>query len=354
MLRTLASGVVLALSLAAPALSATYGTLDGSRPLIIAHRGASGYLPEHTLAAYELAIQMGADIVEPDLQTTSDGELVAMHDSSLTRTTNVEALFAPRNGGYSVSDFTLAEIRTLTVEPASSTASTSYPGYTPSMADPFKVPTFSEVMDFVNAHNSSSGDDIGIYPEAKTPNSTAMNTKILEEMQAKGFTDPSDNAYLQTFSHAGARELAELQVLFGLDNHVAALGYAQLTDEGYGLYDATTRTTSLLSDLALFADGLGVSLSGSAFGAEFIEAAHDLGMVVHGWTFNRSERDSAFDQYEQWVDAGIDGIFTNYTDLAADYLNTRDLAAVPVPAGLPLLLSGIGALAFLRRRRRSA
>lgn len=351
MYRTFLAGAAAAALLAAPALAASYNTLSGETPLVIAHRGASGYLPEHTLAAYELAIRMGADIVEPDLQTTSDGVLIAMHDSTLNRTTNVETVLGMRNGGYRVSDYTYAEIRQLTVEPASSTASTSYPGYTPTMADPFKVPTFAEVMAFVNAHNTASGDDIGIYPEAKTPNSTAMNQQILNEMKAAGFDAPEDHAILQTFSHAGARELAELQALMGMDNTIAALGYARLTDDGFGLLDATTGQVSLLSDLALFADGLGVSLSGSAMGAEFIQAAHALGMTVHGWTFNKSNRDDAYAQYEFWVDAGMDGIFTNYTDLAVDYLAERNaVSEVPLPAGLPLLLAGLGGFAVLRRR----
>ncbi|MCO4093756.1 MAG: hypothetical protein HEQ37_05780 [Acidovorax sp.] len=107
-----------------------------AQPQVIAHRGASGYLPEHTLGGYELAIRMGADFIEPDLQITKDGALVAIHDDTLTRTTNVAALFAQRNGGYKVSDFTLAEIKTLTVVPTS-TGKTSYPGFTPSAASPF-------------------------------------------------------------------------------------------------------------------------------------------------------------------------------------------------------------------------
>ncbi|MCE8472649.1 hypothetical protein LZ189_27030, partial [Rhodovulum sulfidophilum] len=129
--------IIAALSLGlfstAPAGAASlYNTLDGNAPLIVAHRGASGYLPEHTLGGYELALEMGADVIEPDLQMTADGVLVAMHDATLARTTNVEALFAPRNGAYRVSDFTLAEIKSLTVEPTGATASTDYPGFAPS------------------------------------------------------------------------------------------------------------------------------------------------------------------------------------------------------------------------------
>ncbi|GGE37234.1 glycerophosphoryl diester phosphodiesterase [Primorskyibacter flagellatus] len=349
MTRNLVAGTVIALALTTPAFAATYNTLSGQAPLVIAHRGASGYLPEHTLGAYELAIRMGADVVEPDLQTTRDGVLVAMHDSTLTRTTNVEDLFAPRNGGYRVSDFTLAEIKTLTVEPTR-TASTSYPGYTPSMSDPFTVPTFAEVMEFVNAHNTTSGAKIGIYPEAKTPNSFAMNAQILEEMQSHGFTDRSDNSFIQTFSHEGARQLSLMQDILGMDNAIAALGYAQLTPEGYALYDSTTRTSNLLSDLALFVDGLGVSLGG-ALSAEFIAEAHALGLQVHGWTFRPTTAEAAEEQFLPWLEAGMDGFFTDYSLLAVEFLEAHELNAVPVPAGLPLLAGGFGALALLRRRR---
>ena len=106
---------------------------DATQPQVIAHRGASGYLPEHTLGGYELAIKMGADFIEPDLQISKDGALVAIHDDTLQRTTNVTSLFAQRNGGYKVADFTLAEIKTLTVLPTG-TGKTSYPGFTPSAA----------------------------------------------------------------------------------------------------------------------------------------------------------------------------------------------------------------------------
>lgn len=142
-----------------------FSTLDGDAPLVIAHRGASAYLPEHTLAGYELAIRMGADIVEPDVQLTSDGALVAMHDTELTHTTDVVSVFAPRNGGDKVSDFTLAEIRTLTVMPTSP-ASTGHPGFTPSGPDAFKVPTLREVLDLVTAHTRHRRERRGA-PEAQ-------------------------------------------------------------------------------------------------------------------------------------------------------------------------------------------
>ena len=100
-----------AVCLAALVLAGCGGSDDApAQPQVIAHRGASGYLPEHTLGGYELAIRMGADFIEPDLQITKDGALVAIHDDTLNRTTNVATLFAQRNGGYKVSDLSLIHI----------------------------------------------------------------------------------------------------------------------------------------------------------------------------------------------------------------------------------------------------
>jgi glycerophosphoryl diester phosphodiesterase len=199
-LRRLAAALALA-TIAAPAAAATFSTLSGNAPIVIAHRGASGYLPEHTLGAYELGMRMGADYIEPDLQLTADGHLVAMHDTTLTRTTDVEALF-PGRSSYAVIDFTLAEIRTLTVKPTAATAATSYPGFTPSAPEPFRVPTFAEVLAFLNAYNAANGTTIGVYPEAKTPNPPAINRQIVEDLKAAGFTAPEDGVFIQSFSYA--------------------------------------------------------------------------------------------------------------------------------------------------------
>ena len=348
MFRLIATGFAVATAFAAPSFAASFNTLSGEAPLVIAHRGASGYLPEHTLAAYELAIQMGADIVEPDLQTTKDGYLVAMHDSWLARTTNVETVLGERNGSYNVSEYTLAEIKTLTVE---TSAGNTYPGYTPSMAEPFKVPTFQEVMDLVKAHNTATGDKIGVYPEAKVPSAETMNRQILTEMQANGFTTREDNSFVQTFSAQGAADLAAIQDELGMDNQIAVLGYAQVTAEGFGVYDYPTGTINALADLALFADGVGVNLG--SLTSEFIVAAHDLGLAVHGWTFNQSTEEDALASQQAWIDAGMDGLFTNYTDLTRAIVDAN-VSAVPLPAGLPLMLAGVGSLAVIRRRRKAA
>jgi len=120
-------------AVAPAATAATFPTLTGAAPLVIAHRGASGYLTEHSLASYELAMRMGADIIEPDLQLTRDGHLIAFHDASLLNDnpdgpalTDIADRFAPRNGGYLVQDFDLTEIQSLTTYPRLA-AGTEYP-----------------------------------------------------------------------------------------------------------------------------------------------------------------------------------------------------------------------------------
>ena len=189
--------LVAALLFAAPAARA-------ADPLVIAHRGASGYLPEHTLAGYELAVKMGADFIEPDLQLTRDGVLVAMHDDTLPRTTNVAELFAPRNGAYKVADFTLAEIATLTVKPTT-TGATSHPGFTP-LNPELRVPTFDAVIALAKSQSALAGRTVGIYPEAKQAD-PVMEDKLLDALARAGLTRAADKVFMQSFSDATVKNL---------------------------------------------------------------------------------------------------------------------------------------------------
>lgn len=354
MFRSLPTAGAFALLLSLPAGAVTFDTLSGAAPLVIAHRGASGYLPEHTLAGYELAIQMGADIVEPDVSMTSDGYLVVMHDSTLDRTTDVEDLYAPRNGGYRVSDFTLAEIKTLTVQPTG-TAATEYAGYTPSMANPYAVPTFDEFLDFVSSYNAANGTSIGVYPESKIPATSVQNAAIVQAMADHGFTSASQNSYIQSFDHQAIQEMAGMEAALGMEVPLATLGYQIDLGGVYGLYDYVNGSVSLLSDIATYADGIGAYLGvGTAYELTegFIDAAHALGLEVHGWTFAEADDALAFDLYATYIGYGIDGIFTNYTAQAVAALDSLQAPApVPLPAAMPLLLAGLGAAGLLGRRR---
>ncbi|WP_411957431.1 glycerophosphodiester phosphodiesterase family protein [Paracoccus homiensis] len=337
---------------AAPAFAASYNTLTGEKPLVVAHRGASGYLPEETLGSYELSMQMGADLIEPDLQLTRDGHLVAMHDSTLTRTTNVEDLFATRNGNYYVKDFTLAEIKSLTVQPtgALSRPDSTYPGFTPSMADPYKVPTFAEVLDLLSAYNDANGTRIGIYPESKAPHDAAKNALIVQTLKDKGFSDAEDRVILQTFSKESVADLADLIAGHDVSAEIAQLGAVRVQDGLFGVRGSDG--FSSLSQIAAVATGVGVSASGIT--REFIAEAHALGLKVHAYTFRPLSQEEAIAMITPFLDWGLDGFFTDYTDFGRTAVDSHDLAPVPLPAGMPLLLAGLGGFAWLRRRKAAA
>ncbi len=332
------------------AQSAPFNTLEGATPIVIAHRGASGYLPEHTLAAYELAAKMGADYIEPDLQFTKDGALVAIHDTTLTRTTDVADKFAQRNGDYRVADFTLAEIKTLTVKPTG-TAATTIPGFTPSAAAPFAVPTFAEVLAFVNAFNAAEGTDIGVYPEAKSPTSSAMNRSIVEQLKAAGFDAPADKAFIQSFSFPALQEIAAIQAELGTGLTQVALGAAVIDADGlFGLSDFGANPFVALSDITGFAGGVGVWTGSPALSPAFVAAAHDLGLRVHGWTFRKQDEAAAAAEFQTFIDMGLDGFFANFPDQGLRAVAAQT-SSVPLPAPLALLALGLVALVGAGRRR---
>ncbi len=329
----------------APAFAAP--TLSGDPPIVIAHRGASGYLPEHTLAAYELAIKMGAQYIEPDLQLTKDGHLVAMHDNTLTRTTDVTTIF-PGRPSYAVSEFTLAEIKQLTVQPQG-TAQNTYPGFTPTSADPLRVPTFQEVIDLAKAQGAALGKTIGLYPEAKQAD-PVMEDKILSTLKASGYGAPSDKVYIQSFANGTVKSLADKQAAEGMDLMLVQLGAAVTITNPDGsktyLMGVTDSATPLtFEELALYADGIGIVIDVPIYPIteEFIAAAHAAGLEVHGWTFADPNSETAIANYLKYMAMGMDGFFSNYPDLA--------LAAVPAPGALGLLGLGLVGLAAAGRRK---
>lgn len=182
-------------------------TLNGQDPLVIAHRGASGTLPEHTLEAYQLAIELGADFIEPDLVTTSDGVLIARHEPLLDDTTNVAEVFGEERKstkildgveitGYFAEDFTLEEIKQLRAVQPRPYRDQSFNGL-------YEIPTFAEVIDLVQEVEAETGKEIGIYPETKHPTffdnqGLSLEEKVVEELVNQGFTDP-DRIFIQSF-----------------------------------------------------------------------------------------------------------------------------------------------------------
>lgn len=194
-----------------------YPTLSGVKPIVVAHRGASGYLPEHTIEGYTKAIEMGADFIEPDLVMTKDGQLVVRHEPMLSGTTNVAEIpsFASKKTtkdvdgamvtDWFVSDFTLAEIKQLKAKQAFAERSQQYNNM-------YAVPTFAEVIALAKQKSAQLGRVIGIYPETKHPSfHEALNLKItdklLEVLTAEGWNNAASPVYVQSF------EVSNLQYL---------------------------------------------------------------------------------------------------------------------------------------------
>ena len=289
-------------------------------PLVIAHRGASGYLPEHTLAGYELAVRLGADYIEPDLQLTRDGILVAMHDDTLQRTTNVASLFAPRNGGYMVADFTLAEVKTLTVTPTG-TGKSTYLGFTPASPE-LRVPTFDEVIALAKSQSAVTGRIVGIYPEAKQAD-PVMEDQILATLKQQGYANAADKVFVQSFSDATVRSLDAKQRALGLKLPLILLGYAITTADGNAMMGVPGGRMVSLKDVATFANGVGVSITNAKYPVTktFVDQAHAAGLAVHGWTFAKADAGVAADEYAAFLAMGLDGMFSNYADLAVSARN---------------------------------
>lgn len=339
----------LSASLAAAA-PISWDTLSGAAPVVIGHRGAPAYLPENSLGGNELAANMGAHIIETDVMLTADDKLVVMHDDTLERTTNVEALFDPRNGGYAVADFTLAEIQTLTLEPTG-TAGVDYPGFVPGMAAPYRVPTLAEMLDEINAYNAANGTTIGILTELKGSYSALASQMVVETMIDKGFATEAMNGAVQSFDFDNVFEMAGLIAAAGAEIDLFQLGGAALV--GGEWYVALTETNARPLDLlASYVDG--IAIFEPYLSESLIDAAHGLGLEVYGWTFRPSDLAEAQTMAGTFLDWGLDGFITDNPDLIGAAIDLRGVAPVPLPAGLPLLVAALGGLGLVRRSRRRA
>ena len=381
----------LALALASALLSACGGsdtpsfmTLDGNKPLVVAHRGASGYLPEETLEAYQRAIDLGADVVEPDLISTKDGVLIARHDPNLAYSTNVanHPEFADRKRvdwlvdgekqtGWFAHDFTLAEIKTLGGISTDAERPQQYNGL-------YKVVTFQELIDLVKAQSTKLGRTIAVYPETKNPTyhrdlGLPLEDKLIALINAAGWNSKTAPIFVQSFEPGSLKEMrskglnTRLVQLIDADDYdlkTGTLTYAAPYDRPYDWFKAgDTRlfsamvTPAGLAEIKRYADGIGpwkpyiVPVKGSVDAngnlrdingdgkinlndattqapTTLIADAHRAGLFVHAYTFRNEQRRLAADykgdpkaEYLQFYRLGIDGLFSDFADTA---LQARD------------------------------
>jgi glycerophosphoryl diester phosphodiesterase len=294
-------------------------------PLIIGHRGASGHRPEHTLASYRLAAEMGADFVEPDLVSTKDGVLIARHENEIGGTTDVAVRFPDRKTtktvdgqavtGWFAEDFTLAEIKTLRANERLAFRSHDYDGK-------FEVPTFDEVIDLAQQMGRELGRPVGVYPETKHPTyfrglGLPIEEKLLASLEKHGWNRRDAAVFIQSFETGNLRELRKkTQVrLMQLVTTAASVDAAGL------------------KDIATYADAIGpekrlivpVGPDGSLLPpTDLVSRAHAAGLLVHVWTLRIDKEflpagyhGRAEAEFEQFRALGVDGLFTDFPDVAA-------------------------------------
>jgi len=333
--------------LAAPSAAAPAAVSEAPlvEPVLIGHRGASGYRPEHTLAAYRLAIAQGADYIEPDLVSTSDGVLVARHENEIGGTTDVadHLEFADRRTtkvidgrpvtGWFTEDFTYKELRTLRAKerlPEVRPDNTAYDGQE-------RIPTFDEVLKLARRAG------VGVYPETKHPTyfdslGLSLEEPLVAALEKRHWADADDPVIIQSFEVSNLKEL----------DTMVEVPLAQLVDASGGPADlpgttyASIVTAGGLKAVATYADGLGANKflvlpRGAATPTTVVPDAHAAGLIVHVWTLRRENQfmDTRFKvgtdpnapgnlaaEARAFLDAGVDGIFSDNPDLVAAVLDS--------------------------------
>jgi glycerophosphoryl diester phosphodiesterase len=309
-------------------------------PIVIAHRGASGYLPEHTLPAKALAHGMGADYIEQDVVLTKDDVPIVLHDIHLDTVTDVARRYAGRarpDGRYYAIDFTLAEIKTLRVSERFDRKSGEavFPNRFPVGQGRFEIPTLAEELELIQGLNRSTGRAAGVYPEIKAPAFHRREGKdisriVLEALSAAGYTGRDDLIYVQCFDAAETRRLREeLHTELKLIQLIGENTWQESTTD----YDAL-RTPAGLQAVAEYADGIGPSLDQILTGVDaagrpvvstLVKDAHRYGLDVHPYTLRADALPSSAPDV-QWLmellvhRAGVDGLFTDFPDRAVEFI----------------------------------
>lgn len=331
--------------------------------LIVGHRGASALRPEHTLEAYQKAIDDGADFIEPDLVPTKDGYLVARHENEIGGTSNVSTLpqFSDREKtksidgisikGWFTEDFTLAELNEIKAReriPKIRPQNTQYD-------DLYNIPTLEQIIELVEAHYKKTGKIVGLYIETKHPSyfsqpsiNLAMEDKLLSTLSKYSYTREIAPVYLQSFEVKNLKYLREQLALHKSIQHAKIIqlfdNKNNLPADGSGQTYGEMATAEGLKNVAVYADGVGPSKTyivpntQPAKPTSFVKDAHAVGLKVHPYTL-RPENDflpnyldcntqveqrcesGALQEYEIFFKAGVDGIFTDDPGLGRKALN---------------------------------
>ncbi|MBT0584817.1 glycerophosphodiester phosphodiesterase [Alteromonas oceanisediminis] len=307
-----------------------------SSPSVVAHRGASGYLPEHTLEAAVLAYNQGADYIEQDLVLSQDNVLIVLHDIHLERTTDVEHQFPNRareDGRFYAIDFTLAELKQLHVhERANADGSLVFPNRYKGQAA-FSLATFEEHIALVNTLNQVRGRNVGLYPEIKAPawhraEGKDISSQVLTVLKRHGYADADDPVLLQCFDF---NEIKRIRHTLNSELRLIQLLAENSWQESNNDYDYL-KTNEGLAEIAAVAQGIGpwfphVYDVERSQATSLVTDAKKHGLLIHPYTFRADQLpanmtapqtlDILFKQLE------VDGVFTDHTDTVVGYLRRQ-------------------------------
>lgn len=310
-------------------------------PIIIGHRGASGHRPEHTLESYKLAIQMGADYIEPDLVMTKDKVLIARHENEISGTTDVAEKFPDRKTtktidgnkvtGWFTEDFTLKEIKKLKAKERLATRSQSFNGK-------FDIPTFEEIIELVQKESKARKKNIGLYPETKHPSyfqsiQLPLEEPLIEMLKKHNLNNKDSLVFIQSFELTNLKKIKTLSPLplIYLLEEPGITPYDHVLAKDKRTYEDMLKPANL-KELKLTVDGIGPykryiipagKLNNRLPATNLVKDAHEAGLKVHPYTF-RSDAQYLLNEYKsnpeaeylEFFFAGVDGVFSDFPDAA--------------------------------------
>ena len=317
------------------------------RPIVIAHRGASGYLPEHTIEAVSLAYGQKADFIEQDVVLSKDGRPMVLHDIYLDTVTDVADRFAQRrraDGRFYVIDFTLSELKTLKVKERfdPKTGERMFPGRHRGNTVNFRIPTLGEELALIKELNLTTKRKVGVYIELKKPkfHLTAgqdMLPVVLEALRQHGYSPALAKSgqrpvYLQSFDSSTVKRLRSMETGFPLIQLIAADTWGESDDNYQSMLSAEG-----IQKIAEYADGIGPWIGhiykgkgegGSRRTTNLVPTAQKAGLLVHPFTFRIDDLPEGISNHDELMELfanqlRVDGIFTDFPDQTVQWLETK-------------------------------